>query len=269
MDDYRSESVLFEHRFWLQILGDHSRFILNSLSPKETADVQKAQAFIQGFDQQLAVARGASASADLSSLNKEAYNLTCALRAFKLDLLGRLLLGKVNIMLTPTFLNHMVNELEEYLRILQAILSGQPVPQFDPLHHDLLWLLDAVGHASAIASNLDMVEKRLIKRSKEFEKHFEEFYLKAIEMAGYLRTNIREFPAFQRFHLEVDLEMRLFMTFLNELEEYELSSQVLDQISPLIPDHMMREECYYITKLALSGLTQIPNCDPTKPRVES
>jgi hypothetical protein len=29
------EEALFEHRFWLQILGDHARFILNALSPKE------------------------------------------------------------------------------------------------------------------------------------------------------------------------------------------------------------------------------------------
>lgn len=268
MTDYRAEDALFEHRFWLQILGDHSRFILTALSPKETADVQKAAAFIQTFDQLLARARAANAAADLAVLNREALAHTVALRAFKLDLLARSLTGRVEVLLTPTFFNHMVNELEEYLRILQALVQGQPVPKFDPLHHDLIWLPDAAGHAGVIAADLDLVEKRLIARSKKFEKHFEQFYLKAIEMAGYIRTNLKDFPAFRRFHIEIDLEMKLFVGFLGELEEAEISATVLDRLSPLVPDHMMREECYYLTKLAASGLVPDPACDPAKPRVQ-
>jgi hypothetical protein len=119
-----------------------------------------------------------------------------------------------------------------------------------------------------IAADLDLVEKRLIRKSHDFMKHFEGFYLKAIEMAGYMRTNIRDFPAFRRFHSDIDLEMRLFIHFLTELEEAELTSEVLDRISPLIPDHMMREEWYYLSKLARNGLVPAPNGDPVKPRVE-
>lgn len=268
MDDSRTDGALFEHRFWLQILGDHTRLILNTLSPRETADIQKAGSFISGFDALLARAREAQGKQDLTELNREAYNLTLALRSFKLDLLGRHLFGRVRIMLTPTFINHMVNELDEYVRILQALAAGQPVPLFDPLHHDLLWLPDAAGHAGAISADLDMVEKKLIRRSREFMKHFEGFYLKAIEMAGYIRTGFRDFPAFRRFHSDVDLEMRLFVAFLTELEESQLSAETLDRISPLIPDHMMREEWYYLTKLAASGLVPAPQGDPAKPRVE-
>ncbi|WP_276357968.1 DUF2935 domain-containing protein [Cohnella caldifontis] len=268
MEEVRAGSALFEHRFWLQILGDHSRMILNSLSPKETEDIRKAQTFVGTFDALLAQARNASEGADLTALNREAYAQAGALRAFKLDLLARHLFGRANNMLTPTFLNHMVNELEEYLRILQALIAGRPAPEFDTLHHDFLWLPDAAGHAGVIAADLDMVEKRLIRKSKHFMKHFEGFYLKAIEMAGYLRTNVRDFPAFRRFHRDVDLEIRLFVAFLSELEEAELSAEVLDRISPLIPDHMMREEWYYITKLAASGLSAAPQGDPTKPRVQ-
>lgn len=240
-----------------------------TLAPTETADVQKAQIFVATFDRLLAQARAAAPAADLSALNREAYGQTAALRAFKLDILSRQLAGKVNVMLTPTFFNHMVNELEEYVRILQALNAGQPVPRFDPLHHDLLWLTDAAGHAGAIAADLDMVEKRLIARSRKFKKHFEGLYLKAIEMAGYMRTNLRDFPAFRRFHVDIDLEMRLFIQFLSEIEEMELTSEVLDRIAPLMPDHMMREEWYYLKKLAVSGLVPAPNGDPAKPRVEA
>jgi hypothetical protein len=102
-----------------------------------------------------------------------------------------------------------------------------------------------------------MVEKRMIEKSRKFETHFQQFYLKSIEMAGYMRTQLRDFPAFRRFHFDIDMEMRLFMSFLLELEQLELTAEVLDRIMPLIPDHMMREECYYLTKLA--GLGLVPN----------
>lgn len=263
------QTALFEHRFWLQILGDHARFILNTLSPKETQTIQSAQQFIQSFDRLLEFSRRALTEGELATLNQQALHLTNQLRLFKLDILKRMLTGKITIGMTPTFINHMVNELEEYLRVLNALVAGNPVPQFDAVHHDLLWLSDAVGHAASIASNLDMVEKRLIEKSHKFEVHFQQFYLKSIEMAGYMRTQLRDFPAFRRFHSDIDIEMRLFMAFLQELEELELSAEALDRIMPLMPDHMMREECYYLMKLAGLGMVPNPGCDPAKPRIEA
>lgn len=263
-----TQSVLFEHRFWLQILGDHARFIFNSLSPKEVNDIEIAQRFIHTFDHLLSIAQNPNAEGRLVELNQQAYHATMELRKFKLDLLRRNLLNQVTIGLPPTFLNHMVNELDEYGRILNALIAGQPVPKYNPLHHDLVWLLDAAGHAGAIASNLDRVERSLLKESVQFEKHFQALYMKAVEMAGYMRTQLKDFPAFRRFHEEINFEMSLFKKFLEELEELELKAEVLDRISPLMPDHMAREECYYLIKLAESGVVPQPDCDPTKPRVE-
>jgi hypothetical protein len=262
------QDALFEHRFWLQILGDHARFINDALSPKEQGDIRTSEHFIRQFDQLLTVARAPGAGGNLDTLNRQAWQLTIELRSFKLDLLRRLLLGTVTIGLTPTFINHMVDELEEYVRVLEALLAGQPVPVYNPLHHDLLWLLDASGHAGAIILGLDRVEQPLIKASEQYEKQFQALYLKAVEMAGYMRTQLADFPAFRFFHKQIDLEMKLFRKFLAELLEMELSSEVLDRITPLIPDHMAREECYYLIKLAASGLVPMPGCDPTKPRVE-
>ncbi|WP_240040940.1 DUF2935 domain-containing protein [Paenibacillus ginsengarvi] len=260
------QNAWFEHRFWLQILGDHSRFIYNALSPKETGAIQIAQQFIQSFDHLLLMAR--SADTDIQTLTGQALSLTQQLQRFKLDILRKQLLNEIAIGLSPTFIDHMLNELEEYLRILKALEAGGPVPQFEAIHHDILWLSDAVGHAASIASDLDMVEKRLIEKSHKFEVHFQQFYMKSIEMAGYMRTQLRDFPAFRRFHQDIDLEMKLFVAFLRELEEMELSAELLDRIAPLVPDHMMREECYYLTKLANLGLVPDTQCDPTKPRVE-
>lgn len=262
------QEALFEHRFWLQILGDHSRFIYNALSPKEINDTQIAAQFINHFDQLLNAARMNDAAARLPELNKQAYEATVNLRAFKLNLLDRLLLGQVSIGLTPTFINHMVNELEEYKKILTALLEGKPVPRFTSLHYDLVWLPDAAGHAALFAMDLDAVEKRLIEKSQKFERHFNAFFLKAIELNGYLRTMRSQYPALSRFHTDVNMEMSIFMAFLKEIEALEISEELLSRLNPLIPDHMYREECYYILKLSANGAVAAPACDPAKPRVE-
>ncbi|SFI35120.1 protein of unknown function [Paenibacillus sp. UNC496MF] len=263
------DAVLFEHRFWLQILGDHSRFIRNALAPMETKDIELAMRFIQSFDGLLDRARGAQTEAEAAAVTAEARPLTEELRNFKLHLLERMLLGQLTFGLTPSFINHMVNELEEYLRILGELEAGRPVPLFPALHHDLLWLTDAAFHAATIVGDLDPVEQRLQQRGREFMKHFHDLYLKSIELAGYMRTQLRDFPAFRRFHKDVDLEMNLFRSFLAELESWELTDEVLDRLAPLVPDHMLREECYYLRKLAALGLVPSPNCDPDRPRAGS
>ncbi|MCQ6276575.1 DUF2935 domain-containing protein [Bacillus sp. V3B] len=253
----------FEHQFWLQILGDHSRFIYESLAPVEQENIRMASEFIQIFDTLLNQVN----SADISQLTIAAEKETLKLREFKLNLIKKHLLGKIKIQLSPTFINHMVNELEEYVRLLKYFKSNQIPPVYHELHHHLVWLLDAAGHAGAISSNLDHVEKRLKEKSNQYTNHFEDFYLKAVEMSGYLRTHLSTFPALEKMNVDVTLEMKLFKHFLHELAELELSAQALGIFSPLMADHMSREECYYLMKLAESANLEKPNCDPGKPRL--
>ncbi|WP_144552264.1 DUF2935 domain-containing protein [Bacillus sp. X1(2014)] len=264
MNDIFEKTARFEHRFWLQILGDHSRFIYESLSPNQKQEIETASTFIRVFDTLLERAK----SEDLGELTKEAESEVIKLREFKLGLLRNHLIGKIKIHLSPTFINHMINELEEYLRILEHLKAGQVPPIYHELHHHLLWLLDAAGHAEAISTNLDGVEKKLKEKSNSFMKNFENFYLKSVELAGYLRTNLASFPALDKMNLDSQLEIKLFQTFLQEIEELRLSKQALGIFAPLMADHMYREECYYLMKLAESAKLDQPNCDPAKPRLK-
>ncbi|MFC5452888.1 DUF2935 domain-containing protein [Paenibacillus aestuarii] len=261
-------SAQYEHQFWLQILGDHSRFIHSTLYPVETIDIQASGQFIRLFDDLLAQSRSLLDASQLWTLNHAAYHATVHLRAFKLNLLDRSLLGAVKIGISPSFFNHMVNELDEYVRILQELLAGRPVPQYPPLHYDLVWLTDAAFHSATIAKNLDFAERQFIAKSNGFEQHFNEFYLKAIELAGYLRTMRKDYPVFAKFHQDINLEMGLFMNFLNELKELDLSNELLSSMTPLLPDHLFREECYYLNKLAQLGEIPMKDCSPTTPRVD-
>jgi len=56
-------------------------------------------------------------------------------RSFKLYILKRQLLGEVSLQMTPSFISHMVTELEEYLRILDFLKLGEVPPHAHILHH--------------------------------------------------------------------------------------------------------------------------------------
>ncbi|TCP55741.1 DUF2935 family protein [Tumebacillus sp. BK434] len=266
MHDYQ-HAALFEHRFWLQVLGDHARFFQLATSAKEMQDVQQINRFIVLFDQLMETARCDLSRAELMTLNHQAAELVKQFRAFKLHVQRRQLTGEIAVNLPPTFINHMVNELDEYTRILNSLLQGNLPPVYHPVHHHLLWLADATGHADGLAAFTDMSEKMVIAKAKSFSKHFTDLYLKAVEMAGFLRTGLQDFPPLARFNREAELEMLLFQEFLTELEELELDHSLLSILSPLMPDHMFREECYYLTKLSQVAGVKKPACDPTQPRV--
>jgi hypothetical protein len=261
--------TLFEHRFWLQILGDHSRFILNALSSKEVAEIQRAEYFINIFDELLENARREKLSnSEIDDLTLKAYRHSQEIREFKLHLLKKHLTGEISIGLPPTFINHMLNELEEYLCILKFIMT-KSIPMANPVHHHLLWLLDGAGHAAAINSSLDDVEKMLKEKTRSFTKNFEDLYQKSVEMAGYFRTRQKDFPALNRLNTEAEKEMISFVNFLENIEELRLKKELLGTINPLIPDHMLREECYYLTKLSRVSEIARPDCDPAKPRIKA
>lgn len=261
-------AISFEHRFWLQILGDHARFIFSALSPAEKADIQKAQGFIKVFDNLLAEARSALDAAGMERLTQHAFQAAKELRAFKLSLLKRHLVGVIMVNLPPTFFNHMLNELEEYLHVTSYLLKQQAPPHQNPIHYHLLWVIDAAGHAATVDCALDPVEKVLKAKSRAYEKQFEESYIKAEEICKYMRTKITQFPALNRYNKQTGMLTLEFQEFLKTLAELKISKQLLGTLNPLMADHMAREECYYLTKLAQVSEFKAPNCDPTKPRIE-
>ncbi|WHY83686.1 DUF2935 domain-containing protein [Siminovitchia fortis] len=231
-------------------------------------DVDQAKGFKRIFDELLNEARKMNDIKGMLTLTSRAEEHVSHLKVFKLSILERHLVKKIKIHLSPTFINHMINELEEYERIIGYFKKEESPPVVHELHHHLLWLQDAYGHAGAINDNMDAVEKRLKEKSQIFTEHFEDFYLKAVEFAGYLRTKMYEFPALARLNNDAKLEIEAFQMFLNELLELDISAEALGTFPALMADHMYREECYYLYKLAESTKETAPPCNPAKPRIE-
>lgn len=268
-EHYDIDTTLMEHRFWLQIMGDHARFIFLSLAPIETEYLQRSQDFIISYDQLLEQSRRQLDDKELDVLNRQAYLLTNQFREFKLLLLTLTLSSAIKVHLSSTFFNDMLNELEEYMVVLNALMNGETI-LFHPIHYHLLWLPDAIGHAASVAANLDLIERDLIDKSDYYVMNFTDLSLKATMMNGYLRTQIPNFPALSRLNEQVDQMIQQFKEFLEYLRDHRIDGRVLGTLFPLMADHMAREECYYLWKLTLTaGLLKRPDCDPTRQRLEA
>ncbi len=263
------DTALFEHRFWLQIMGDHSRFIFFSLAPTESEFLLTAQEFIILFDQLLEQSHKQLSQTELEELNRKAYEATYRLRELKIELLSMTLTSDIKTHLSPSFFNDMLNELEEYLFILNSLINGQN-PLFHPLHYHMLWLTDAIGHAASIASELDLVEKDLIDVACRYEIQFHDLNTKALMMNGYLRTQLANFPSLERLNEQAGISITNFHEFLENLRDQRMDGRVLGTLMPLMADHMAREECYYLWKLSQStSNTRKPSCDPGSPRLKT
>jgi len=262
------DTTQFEHQFWLQIMGDHARFIYYSLAPTEEEAILMAKQFMDIYDMLLDKVRGDVNSSNLDEITEQAYEVTYEFRQFKLQLLSLSLTVGLEVHLPPSFFNHMINELEEYMLVLSNLEDGK-IPMFHPLHYHLKWLSDAVGHAATVHSNLDEVEKDFIQNGIVFEKEFTDLYMKAVQLSGYLRTELNNFPALERLNNQVETVMVPFMELLLEVRDLRLDSKLLGTILPLMADHMEREECYYMTKLTQITDNVNMECDATRKRVES
>ena len=133
--------------------------------------------------------------------NSELLELAKSVRELKIDILRHqispALSGQISH-LDATFINHMLNEIDQAIIILSEIeTEGAPNP-VSPLHLNKLWLLDAEGHAITIAKLLDPTEKLKVKEAKKLAKRFAHLWAKTKEFIGYLD---------QRFHLPLIHQM--------------------------------------------------------------
>ncbi len=261
------EEVLFELRFWLQVMGDHIRIIQRSMAPGEVARLRQAEPLMKRFDDLLEGVKRSTSDQPLDAALDESNRAGEQLRGFQLDILQQQLVGKVATDLSPTFYSHATDELDEFLRILSYYVQGRTPPAVHPLHHDLLWLLDASVHADIDRARLDLTEEKLKGELGHFAKSFAAFYMNAVDLDKFLRAGVLEFPAMARFHHEVEPEMLAFRQLLLELRDLRSSNEALGVLDPLLVDHQLREECYYLIKLSRAGQVQRPDCDPAAPSV--
>jgi hypothetical protein len=276
--------LLRENWFWSSVFRDHALFIRTNLSGDEEQMYQWAIGFQQTFERLLtdaqALAREAGISGpagsyavsgpppeppiaglqgqELLHLEQQARQQSQRLLeqlepliAFKQEIIQRKLDCKIKLALGPSLVQHMVNEAHEAQRALGRVRELSPLPPaLQSLHHHLVWLPDAAGHAAALHGGLDEPEKKLQDTTKSFKEIFSGMHLKAIELYTMLRVAPRMTGALRRLNRDAMAEIGLFRAFLTELREHLEGCEVLTvNLMPQLADHMLREELYYTEKI--------------------
>lgn len=247
-------SPIEEIRFWTGILRDHGEFILTSLSYNEQEAMNYARFYRDSFASLHERIKAPSAASNPNTLNEilaECINTLSGFINFKKVLLRNLLECQLNTSLTPTFYNHMINEAMEFYKYLFQLQNSIPInPVVENICLHKTWLADAAGHAASIAGDLDPVEKMLINEAQEFEKCFNCLLIKNNELGMMLTRTCLKDGALKHLNEEVKKLMEDFIHYLDKIRMLTMECKVLSVLKPLIPDHMIREELYYLKNLA-------------------
>lgn len=275
--------ALRELWFWTEIMRDHTLFIMNATPPSEAKVAEWANSFHQTFQGLLAESEQLAHSAGIAGpagsyalkgppereplaafqgaelghyaqgvqrLSQRTLEAMKGLRGFKEELLQRKLECTVALGLPPDFIAHMINELDEgYRAVSGAREAANLPPALEALHHHLLWLPDASGHAWALHSGLDGPEAGLQKVTMDFKQIFDGMQIKAMELYAMLRIAPRMVGALRRLNRDAMGEIAIFRAFLAELREHLEGCEVMGILLPILPDHMLREELYYTEKV--------------------
>jgi len=274
---------LREDWFWTGVLRDHATFIYGGLSPGEQRAAEVAERFRRRFErlhqevEALARSAGVQGPAgshaeaggpttdplarwqglELSRYSEATDSLTRqilgdlqSLRSFKEELLHQKLGCAITLNLTPGLLQHMINEAEEAYLALTGMReqAGLP-PEMEALHHHLLWLPDAAGHAWALHSGLDATEQQLQAVTMEFKRLFDGLHITAMELFSMLRVAPRMVGVLRRLNRDSMEQIGAFRAFLVEMREHLEGCEIAGTLSPLFADHMLREELYYTEQM--------------------
>ncbi|MFZ5643826.1 MAG: DUF2935 domain-containing protein [Bacillota bacterium] len=236
------QTTTAEMAFWLGIMRDHAIFIRDNLGPYERQWVESAEKMRIVFEELLTRVQ--------SVTREEAVSATENLIALKSQLLMLLLKCSVVIHLQPSDLSHMINEAQEFLRVLGRL----PAPPADTpallLHLNRLWLSDAAGHSAMLYRILDPHEYRLLMELQQYEYTFNSLFIKAYgktEMYGAVRT---DFPSLYGMVNEARGVVQTHIDLLSSLERQIGSCTVQNNGTPLLPNHMIREETYFLNRVA-------------------
>lgn len=248
-------SLWEEHLFWLEILQDHAYFVRDHLSVSEVEYVNTAQSYINLFGDLIATLRTIPRSSNYTEeamiyfsqrvwpVAKGYFEFEGKLQALRID-------NKVNLNLSPTYLNGTLAENHEYLRLLRQWVQGKepaPLPLEDLMD---LWLEDQLGHAVLFKSSIDPIEIEASHQADLYISQFQVFIVQNHHLKGYLRFKEPGFARQIEFAYDVGkttLEMSQFV--YNMVIKYK-ENKMLNKTTLRFLEHHFPETCYFIKKLS-------------------
>lgn len=131
MSNITSKETLFEHQFWLRVLGDHGRLIRGAFPSDERDKINKISYFINLFAELLALSEKPLSEEQIYELTKVAFAYTEELKLFVQQLDKEYASTSIQIDLPQVLVSQIATHIEAYLKTLQTLLeSNLPVVNF-------------------------------------------------------------------------------------------------------------------------------------------
>ncbi|ESU33515.1 hypothetical protein G3A_05755 [Bacillus sp. 17376] len=266
-------SLWDEQSFWLEMLQDHAYFVRDGLSVNETEYVEVAQQFIVLYGDLLrklqSIPRHAGyQDSQMIDFSRKAWKVAKSYYDFEGTLQSLRIDNKVNLSLSPTYLNGTLSENQEYLRILSYLVQGQEPVRLSATQVMDLWLEDQLGHAVLFENLLDPIEVGANTVAQEFKLRFQLYIVQNHHLKNYLRVKQPGFARQQEFIYEVGkttLEMNQFIK--NMVEKYK-GDTLLNKSNLRFLEHHFPETCYFLASLSFYEprlQAEVGNCTLSKP----
>ncbi|WP_096200818.1 DUF2935 domain-containing protein [Bacillus sp. FJAT-45350] len=262
-----------EHSFWLEILEDHAYFVQDHLAATEQQYIDIAQQYIQAFGmlcQRLSqIDRHASyQSNELIEFSRESNKIVFGYYQFEGQMQSLRVQNKINLNLSPSYLNGTLSENQEYLRILNYYSNGQDFPPLPLVNLLDLWLEDHLGHAVLLRNVIDPVELSITNQTERFITIYQGFIVQNQQMKSLLRFSPPGIPRQQRLSRDIGKTTIEMYHFVNEVIGMYKETEVLSRTTLRFLEHHIPETCYFIRKLSLFApeiRPQAMECPLTKP----
>ncbi|HHT38675.1 MAG TPA: DUF2935 domain-containing protein [Mollicutes bacterium] len=232
--------------FWSGIMRDHEEFLTLSLSVNEMELIETANFFKEEFTK----IHNLSNNNITGDFINEVMSLLVNFIEFKRYIIQKLLMCAINISLPPSFINHMINEAQEFYETLESIRRPKAVNTVEEnikLHK--VWLPDSSGHATSLLMFIDAVEAFDREEARRFACDFNKLFIKANELGIMIdRTNMSN-GALKYLNEQSKNKISDFIYFLSRIKELRIQCKLLGNLMPLIPDHMIREAQYYLSSI--------------------
>lgn len=255
-----------ENRFWLQIIGDFARLLIQAISPDQSSEIQRAKDFISQFDKLLLRAHQNLTTDQLAQLNKDAYAAVENIQRFFLQMLSLQIRSGYPILINPAVINNAVSFSEEYLRLLKAFIKNEQPAADTAIQMDVNWLPRSIQMSKIIFESLGIYQTELRQKVESFSDRLTGLFLNSIELNGMTRIGTSDFPIMNQHQKEVVNTLNDFYKFLGSIISLRRQNALPGTLSVLYLDRAMRMICYFLRKLTILTDFEQPDCDLAMPR---
>lgn len=258
------DSIIYEDRFWLQVMGDYARFMRNTIYSAATAEVERAISFITELDELLARSRQTLSDEDVKLFHQQVFQAVQEFRKFILVILKKQISEKNIIVMIPAMLNEYVNDTERYLDILSTYMENNTI--LNPVIDNATWLIKIYTGAIHLLDSIGISFINYKRKAVEFSNITLDLYLRSYIIIGLRRTSLQTFPALEQIIVDIQSQMTEYAEYLVDMIKLLKEKKLLGSMTLLDLDNQYRQLCYYLTKLSMFSDIKPPVCDPTSPR---